>query len=295
MTTGNMHMLPASIELSPKQARENSDLREHIPGGTRVYITDIGTDSEDAMVAAVRSVSDQGFRATPHVPARRFTSADDLERRLKRYTGEAGAQAILAIAGEADRTMGPFDATIDVLNSGYVEKAGIREVAVAGHPEGNPNIGTSDVNQPLFAKQTWAKDNDIDMWIATQFGFDADIFIKWADGLPYSGITLPVHIGLAGPAKITTLLKYAAMCGVGNSLNFLRKRGGALASLALSYDPDTMAQPIEDHAMAASMSPIAGFHFFPFGGYKKTGQWLADRGTWDIKTSLYLDTQKVTS
>lgn len=289
MTTGMDYSLPASIELSPKQARENHDLRDHIPTGTRVYITDIGTDSEADMVAAVKSVTNQNMRATPHIPARRFESNDALERRLKRYADEGGAKSILAIAGEADRTMGPFDATQDVLNSGFVQAAGIKEVAVAGHPEGNPNIKTSDVNQPLFAKQQWAQDNEIDMWIATQFGFDPDLFINWADKLPYSGITLPVHIGLAGPAKITTLLKYAAMCGVGNSLNFLKKRGGALASLALSYDPNTMIQPIEDHAASSTMSPIKGLHFFPFGGYKKTGQWLVERGTWDIKTSLYAD------
>ena len=84
----------------------------------------------------------------------------------------------------------------------------------------------------------------------------------------------------AGPAKITTLLKYAALCGVGNSLNFLKKRSVSLAALATSHSPESFVGPIEDHLRAKPDSAIAQLHVFPFGGIKNTARWLYERGSW---------------
>jgi methylenetetrahydrofolate reductase (NADPH) len=124
------------------------------------------------------------------------------------------------------------------------------------------------------------------MRIVTQFGFDANKFIAWAEGIKAAGVDLPVHLGVAGPAKITTLLKFAAMCGVGNSLSFLKKRGGALMTMAAGFDPDEIVKPIEANWQSGN-SPIAQIHVFPFGGMKKSAEWLATRGTWDINTAVF--------
>jgi len=40
-----MTKIAASIEISPKQAVESPDLEGLFPNGTRVYITDVGTDT----------------------------------------------------------------------------------------------------------------------------------------------------------------------------------------------------------------------------------------------------------
>ena len=117
--------------------------------------------------------------------------------------------------------------------------------------------------------------------IVTQFGFDAEKFTTWAEGLSTSGIDLPVHLGVAGPAKLTTLVKFAAMCGVGNSISFLKKRMGAVLTLASGFDPDEIVNPIEARALQMENSPIAQIHVFPFGGVKKSADWLRERGTWE--------------
>src|SRR5207245_2183631 len=99
------------------------------------------------------------------------------------------------------------------------------------------DLGEEAAIAALRMKSAWAERSGARMRIVTQFGFDADKFIAWADGLAALGLDLPVHLGVAGPAKITTLLKYAALCGVGNSLNFLKKRSVSLAALATSHSP----------------------------------------------------------
>ena len=101
------------------------------------------------------------------------------------------------------------------------------------------------------------------------------------------GDHMPVHLGVAGPAKITTLVKYAAMCGVGNSLDFFKKRTRSLATLATSHSPEGVVGPIEKHWQDNPQTAIRQVHVFPFGGIKKSAEWLEERGTWDIKTSLY--------
>ncbi|MFK8035894.1 MAG: methylenetetrahydrofolate reductase, partial [Hyphomicrobiales bacterium] len=88
----------------------------------------------------------------------------------------------------------------------------------------------------------------------------------------------PIHLGVAGPAKITTLIKYAAMCGVGNSLNFFKKRTSAITQLATKHSPEDVVSPIEN-AWREEGSNIAQLHVFPFGGLQGSCDWLNDRGS----------------
>ena len=118
------------------------------------------------------------------------------------------------------------------------------------------------------------------MRIVTQFGFDPARFIAWAEGLAASGIDLPVHIGVSGPAKITTLLKYAALCGVGNSIAYLKKNALSLTTLARGHSPESIVGPIERHWQANPQGPIRQIHVFPFGGLQNSADWLVSRGSW---------------
>lgn len=281
--------LTASIEASAKQVLSTDGLSGLFPAGTWVYLTDVGVDPLDTLVAAAAKVRACGYAPVPHLPARRIGSRDALELRVNRFAGEAGVDNVLVIAGEADEQKGPYSASIDILRSDVLSKHGIQKIGVAGHPEGNTTIPADIVKSSLLEKAAYAADTDAEMRIVTQFGFDAERFIGWADSLPEQGISLPVHIGMAGPAKMTTLIKYAAICGVGPSMSFLKKRGSALAALAMGFDPDPILLAMEDHVATNPFTPIQAAHVFPFGGLKKTANWLDERGSWDIKKSLYLD------
>lgn len=275
-----MAHIPASIEVSPKQAVENEDLPGLFPAGTRVYITDVGTDTAETLTKGAKRVSDLGYTPVPHFASRRLTTREALEERIKMMTGDAGVTDVLVIGGGLEREAGDFDSTMKVLETGLFDKYGIRHMGVAGHPEGSPDFSDAVALEALKFKQAFHERSDIELRIVTQFGFDANKFVTWADGLKDKGINLPVHLGVAGPAKLTTLVKFAAMCGVGNSISFLKKRMGAVFSLASGFDPDEIVNPIEKHALAHENSAIKQIHVFPFGGVKKSAEWLKERGSW---------------
>jgi methylenetetrahydrofolate reductase (NADPH) len=283
--------ITASIEVSPKQAIEFADLPGLFPSGTKVYITDVGTDSAKTLTAGAKRVRDLGYCPVPHFACRRLTSAQVLKDRVSMLTSEAGVSDVLIIGGGLDNPAGPFTSTMEVLETAEFDRHGVTHIGVAGHPESSPEFSEEVAYEALRLKKNFAIRTDARVRIVTQFGFDAEKFIAWADGLKDAGIDIPVHLGVAGPAKITTLIKFAAMCGVGNSISFLKKRRSALTTLATGFSPESVVGPIEDHVQTAEQTAIRQIHVFPFGGVKKSAEWLAERGTWDIhndiKNSLY--------
>jgi methylenetetrahydrofolate reductase (NADPH) len=283
--------IAASIEVSPKQALENADLPGLFPQGTRVYITDVGTDSAETLTAGAKRIRDLGYSPVPHFASRRLTTRSALIERVKMMAGEAGVSDVLVIGGGLEKPAGDFSSSMEVMESARFDDHGITHIGVAGHPEGSPDFSDEVAYQALRLKRDFALRTDARVRIVTQFGFDAEKFIAWADNLKNAGIDLPVHLGVAGPAKITTLVKFAAMCGIGNSISFLKKRGSALATLATGFSPESVVGPVEHHVLTAEQTAIRQIHVFPFGGVKKSAEWLAKRGTWDIhndiKNSLY--------
>lgn len=273
--------LPASTEMSPRQVVEKTGLLASIPAGTRVYVTDLGNAPEDLIVAATRCLSDHSLVAVPHMAARRYPSLAAFERRILRLTQEGGAREVLAIAGETDAP-GPLLSSVALLETGLFDKLGITGIAVAGHPEGAPGIPPEVLRRFLMRKHELAADSDAAFRIVTQFGFDPHRVSLWLDELESWGNRFPVHLGVAGPAKMTTLLKYAAFAGVENSLAFLKKRGGAVVSMLSGYDPESMVEPLESRVALERGSQLDQIHVYPFGGVQKTADWLHARGSWSF-------------
>ena len=274
-------VLPASTEMSPRQVVEKSELLDLIPAGTRVYVTDLGNVPEDQIVAAARLLSDRGFVPVPHMAARRYASLEAFQVRITRLVQEAGVRDVLAIAGEADKA-GPLTSSVCLLETGLFDSLGIRSIGVAGHPEGAPDISEETIRSFLMHKHRLAADSDAAFHLVTQFGFDPARFNQWLDTLKSWDNRFPVHAGIAGPAKMTTLLKYAAFAGVENSLNFLKKRGGSVVSMLSGYNPETMTEPLEVRHAREPGSYLAQIHVYPFGGIGKTAAWLTERGSWSF-------------
>jgi methylenetetrahydrofolate reductase (NADPH) len=274
--------IAASIEVSPKQALESADLAGNFPQGTRVYITDVGTDSAVTITAGAKRVAGMGYTPVPHFASRRLTTKQALEDRIQMLAQEANVSDVLIIGGGLESPAGEFTSSMDVLETGFFDKYGIRQMGIAGHPEGSPDFNDEQAIAALKFKQDYANRTDADIRIVTQFGFDAEGFIKWADALAATGIDLPVHLGMAGPAKLTTLVKFAAMCGVGNSIKFIKKRASAVTTLISGFDADDIVNPIEQHVNNTPNSAIKQIHVFPFGGVKKSAEWLRTRGSWQV-------------
>jgi methylenetetrahydrofolate reductase (NADPH) len=282
--------IPASIEVSPKQALESAELPTLFPQGTSVYITDVGTDPTPTLVAAAKRVTDLGYDAVPHFASRRLTTRAALQDRVKATAQEAGVTNVLVVGGGLETQAGDFSSTMEVLDTGFFDANGITDIGIAGHPEGSPDFNEDVALHALRLKKQFGERTGANMRIVTQFGFDGRAFASWAFSLRDAGIDMPVHLGVAGPAKITTLVKYAAMCGVGNSLSFFKRNTRSIATLATKHSPEGVVGPIEQAWAQNPTGGIAQIHVFPFGGIKNSAEWLAQRGTWDIKTSLYPST-----
>ena len=271
-----------SIEVMPRTAEKVENFRDLLPEGTRVYIAHIdGTEITDMVATAARLARD-GYTVMPHFPARIIKDKATLADWIARYQGEAGVTQGLLLAGGVSQPVGAFDSSMQLLETGLFDKAGFTRLHVAGHPEGNrdidPDGSMKNVDDALRWKQKFSERTDAKMALATQFAFDADPIIAWADGLKAAGIDLPIHIGIAGPAKLQTLIKFAIACGVGPSLKVLQKRAMDVTKLLLPYEPTDVLAKLAAHKAANPDFNIEQVHFFPLGGIKTNAAWATQNG-----------------
>ena len=80
--------------------------------------------------------------------------------------------------------------------------------------------------------------------------------------------TLPVHVGITGPLKISSLLKFASIVGAKNSLSFLKSNASKAVDLFKPRKPDDMIEKIK--------GVTKNFHIYTFGGLKETNNWLKE-------------------
>ena len=269
-----------SIEVMPRTAANVEDFRALLPAGTRVYIAHIdGTPIED-MVATAKRLSAEGFTVMPHFPARIIRDRATLADWVARYRGEAGVKQALLLAGGVAQPAGDFHSSMQLLESGCFD--GFERLHVAGHPEGNrdidPDGSDRNVMEALRWKQAFSERTDAAMALATQFCFEAKPVIAWADRLAAEGIRLPIHIGVAGPAKLQTLIKFAIACGVGPSLRVLQKRAMDVTKLLLPYEPTEFVADLAAHKARHPEFGIEAVHFFPLGGIKTNATWTTEHG-----------------
>ncbi len=271
-----------SIEVMPRTAEKVEDFRAILPQGTRVYIAHIDGTPIGDMVATARRLADDGFPVMPHFPARLIGDSHMLADWIARYQGEAGVNQALLLAGGLDGPRGRYHSSMQLLETGLFDKAGFTHLHVAGHPEGNRDIdpkgGMKNVTEALRWKQDFRERTDAEMAIVTQFAFEAKPVIAWADGLRAAGIDLPVHIGVAGPAKLQTMIKFAVACGVGPSLRVLQRRAKDVTKLVKPFTPKDFLTELALRKAACPEFAIDRVHFFPLGGIKATAAWTADHG-----------------
>jgi methylenetetrahydrofolate reductase (NADPH) len=169
-----------------------------------------------------------------------------------------------------------------LLETGLFEAKGFRRIHIAGHPEGNRDIQADGGDETIFEatlwKQRWARETGVDMAIATQFCFEAAPIVAWAERMKAAGIDLPVHIGVAGPAKLQTLIKFALACGVGPSLQVLQRRAADITKLMTPFTPVGVLRDLAAHKAAHPDFAVEKVHFFPLGGIGKTAEFCDEHG-----------------
>ena len=270
-----------SIEITGKQIEKLPVMTAHLHPGTRVFIALIDPADVAVQLAAAKQLRAAGLVAVPHIPARFVRGLDDLKSRIGALAQEAGVTEMLVLGGGAPQPIGSYDAAIQILETGVFEASGVRRIGIAGHPEGNADItkvhGEAMLLTALQQKQAWMKSTGIDGFIATQFLFEAGPVAEWAKRLRAEGVDLPIHVGIPGPATIKTLVKYAAMCGVGNSARFIRKQALNVTKLLSVNTPDAFMEGLARLHVGQPELGIAGPHMYPFGGFDKLFDWIGPK------------------
>jgi len=269
-----------SIEVTPKAASKIENFAGVLPKGTRVYIAHIEGTPIDEMVATAKKIYDDGFVAMPHFPARIIQNSNTLDEWIKRYKNEANVEEALVIAGGANKPYGDFDSSIQLIETGLFDRNEFKRIHVAGHPEGNKDIDPDGSNKNVSGALSWknefSKRTDASIALATQFCFESEPVIKWINSIKEEGIDIPVHIGIAGPAKLQTLIKYSVECGVGASIKVLQKRAKDITKLLKAYKPDTVLKELALYKNENPSFNIEQVHFFPLGGIKQVTEYVKE-------------------
>jgi methylenetetrahydrofolate reductase (NADH) len=264
----------ASVEVSSK-GHQLSELKDRFPAGTDVTITFLPGDNYHSNVETAAALRGAGFNPVPHIAARELASKEALNDFVARLRSEADVRRVLLIAGDVAAAKGPFKSSRDVAVTGFLQAHGITQVSVAGHPEGHPYLDEAAAFEVLEAWHVWASEAAIRVDIVTQFCFESSPILKFLADLDTRGIKLAVTIGLAGPATAATLTKFALRCGIGNSMRALRGQIGRYGRLLVDTGPDDVMHGLAS-APPQATAAIAGFHIFPFGGLRKSANWLRD-------------------
>ena len=272
-----------SIEVTPAGANKIDSFADCLDPGTTVNVTFLpGSDPMDTVVVAER-LHNEGMNPVPHLAARSLRDNDQLDSLLAAYTTRCGVNEVLVIGGGVDQPVGAFSDSMQVLNTGLIQRHGIHNVGVAGHPEGSPDITQSEIAQALTAKNALAKRDGLNMHIETQFCFEANIVIAWERDVRAAGNTLPIRIGIPGPATIKTLFRFAQISGIGPSMRFISKQARNVTKLMTVQSPHLL---LADLAAGMATDPdclIRHFHFYPFGGFAKTAAYASAIANGDIK------------
>ncbi len=268
------YMRSASLEMTVHDIAQLAVCGPLLPPGTKLYVSHLPGQQFSDTVAACAAVNAAGLDAVPHVPARCIQDSAQLERFLADCVTQAKVQEVLLISGDYPQAAGPYSAVIQILQSNVLTNNGIRRVSVAGHPEGHPAVSLEDVQRAEQEKIVFAQANAMELTFVTQFFFDSQPFLEWRNRLRAAGFHGRVQAGLAGPAKMSTLFRYALKCGVGPSIRALGARPSSFAKLLGERGPEPLIRDLT-RASAGSEREQTGLHLFSFGGLTRTCQWLA--------------------
>jgi methylenetetrahydrofolate reductase (NADPH) len=262
-----------SLEMT---AKELDGLREAAPlirPHTQVAVTFLPGEEMEQRVEAAKLVRALGFEPIVHLSARRLTSREELDNYLARITTEAGVKRVFLIAGDPPEPEGPFEDSLQVIESGLLEKHGIAIAGVGGHPEGHPNVSKADLWVWMERKIAALRERGIVPLVVTQFAFDDDAIVAWVGEMRSRGIDVPVRLGVPGPAGIKRLLGFAARCGVGASASVMKKYGVSVTNLLGRAGPDKLVDSLDSKLNDEEHGRVR-LHLYPFGALTASAEWV---------------------
>jgi methylenetetrahydrofolate reductase (NADPH) len=262
-----------SLEMTGKDVPGLLEAKHAIPPGTKINVTFLGNEDLDMRVSASEAVLEAGFIPVPHISARRLASQDQLEEFLGRLQEVGATEHVFAVGGDPAEPEGPYPDSLSVIRSGLLQKYGVREVSIAGYPEGHPDISSEVLWRHLEDKSAALEEQGLDAVILTQFAFDTDPVMAWIDQVRARGIDTQIRIGTPGPAGIKRLLGFARRFGIGANAMIVKKYGFSLTNLMGTAGPDQFVTDLAGLLAQDASSGSVKLHFYTFGGLLATSEW----------------------
>jgi methylenetetrahydrofolate reductase (NADPH) len=263
-----------SLEMLARDAPRAAEFAAALPAGTAVYVPAVPGQRLPVTLAALRALHAAGLDPVPHVAARRIASRGELQAFLAAAVADCGVHRVLVVGGDTDAPAGPYADAGALLADDVLAGAGVREVGLAGYPEGHPRVDAAALDAALMAKLARVRALGLGASIVTQFAFVPERIAAYCAGLARSAPDVPVYVGLAGPANPVTLMRYAQRCGVAASLRALQNLGTGAVKLLGHLDPEDLLLGVANYCGARPACNVVGIHLYSFGGVTATAQWM---------------------
>jgi methylenetetrahydrofolate reductase (NADPH) len=274
-------MQGASIEATFPRRADLDAARQILSPGSQLYLSLPASHAPAELCRLVAEVRAVGLEPVPHIAARALKSRNDAQDLLARLNGEAGVTRALVIAGDAERPAGPFADAQALIESGLFERSGFISIGIAGYPDGHPQISNVALASALARKIDAIYSRGLSVDIVSQFCFDGDRIVAWLRQLRYLRVDVPIKIGVAGPASLRTLLRYALKCGVRTAIK--GAKSAAALQLLRESAPDRMIRTLSQ--ITALSTGSVTVHVFSFGGLVRTAQWVVAAAAGEIATN----------
>ncbi len=243
---------------------------EALQPNTHLAVTCSPTKGVEETIELSEKLIARGFQVIPHIAAKCVSDERHLETIVKRLDA-LNIESIFVPGGDRPEPIGEFNNAYDLLKA--LQKSGhnIKNIGIAAHPEGHPDINEKNLMEALEKKK------DLADYIVTQMCFVANILGDWLVRINQQGVHLPVWVGLPGAIERGRLLRTSLRIGVGDSLRFLRKKSQVAAELMKSsiYNPDKLVTNISEYKDIADTN-LAGYHIFCFNQIEITEKWRTE-------------------
>jgi methylenetetrahydrofolate reductase (NADPH) len=269
-------LVGGSLELSPRELHRAADVSALLPANACIYIPSLPGLPLARTLEAVAAIRAAGLDPVPHVSARRILNDDEFRAFLKEAVAKHGVHRALLLGGDEPRPKGPFADSLQILESGLLADSGIREIGVAGYPEGHPRISASSLTSSFERKRRVTREQGLGMYVVTQFSFSPNRVVEYCAGLARSAPDVSVYAGVAGPTDPVALARYAQRCGVSVSLRALRTLGSGIARLVTNADPREQLTALARYSLQREPSNLVGVHLYSFGGAVRTAGWMRE-------------------
>jgi methylenetetrahydrofolate reductase (NADPH) len=238
-----------------------------VPPGATITVTASPVKGLEPTIELAERLAARGYRVVPHLAARSVVDEVHLAGIVARLAA-AGVDDVFVPGGDAPHPAGRFDGALPLLERLTELGRPFARVGITGYPESHPTISDDVTIQAMWDKRRHAS------YIVSNVCFDPARLGRWIARIRARGVTLPLYVGVAGPAERARLLRMAAAAGASESARFITRHPGWILRLGRpgGYHPDRLL----DRAAPAITAPdarVAGLHLFTFNQLQQAEQW----------------------